>query len=113
MVKVGIAEFARNQRFLNLDNFTNLSGPARQNHNLVSQAHSLGQIVCDVDGRKRLARPQLDQIIHQQFAGLAVERRQRLVHQHDRGVHGQGTRDSHALFHTAGQLLGQGLGKVG
>jgi hypothetical protein len=50
--------------------------------------------------------------VHQQFAGLAVERRQRLVHQHDGGIDAQRPGDADALAHAARELAGQRLSEI-
>ena len=46
------------------------------------------------------------QLLLQDFAGLRVERRERLVHQQDRRVHGERAHQAHALLHAAGELIG-------
>ena len=52
----------------------------------VAEPYGFGEIVRDVAGGKAFAGPQLDQIVEQQLAGLAVERRKRFIHQHDGGI---------------------------
>ncbi len=47
-----------------------------------------------------------EQLLLQDFARLRVERRERLVHQQDRRVHGERPHQAHALLHAAGELIG-------
>ncbi len=46
------------------------------------------------------------QLLLQDGAVLLVERRERLVHQQDLGIVGEGARDRDALAHAAGELVG-------
>src|SRR4030088_2647465 len=45
------------------------------------------------------------QLLHLQ-AGLRIERAERLVHQEELGLHQQAARDTDALLHAAGELVG-------
>jgi hypothetical protein len=45
------------------------------------------------------------QLLHLQ-AGLGIERTERLVHQEELGLHQQAARDTDALLHAAGELVG-------
>ena len=67
----------------------------------------------DVDRTHRAIGEQADKILHQQFAGLRIQRRQRLVHQQDRRPHRERARNADALAHAAGQLLWVGAAKIG
>ncbi len=49
---------------------------------------------------------QLQQFLLQDFAGLRVERGERLVHQQHRRVHRQRPHQADALLHAAGELIG-------
>ena len=49
---------------------------------------------------------QLQQLLLQNFAGLRVERGERLVHQQDRRVDGERADEADALLHAAGELIG-------
>ena len=51
-------------------------------------------------------RPDLQQLLLHGFAGLRVERRERLVHQQDLRIHHQRACKVHALLHAARQLVG-------
>ena len=68
--------------------------------------------MCDVDRRHGLTRHQIDQIVDQQFARLAIQRRQGLIHQHDGGIDAHRARNGDALLHAAGQLPGIGALEV-
>jgi len=67
----------------------------------------------DIDRAHRTVREQADEVLHQQLAGLRIQRRQRFIHQEDRRLHRQRPRDADALTHSAGQLLGIGRTKFG
>ena len=56
------------------------------------------------DGRAE-ARPHLEQELLHQHPGLEVERRERLVHEHELGAADQRPRDRHALLHPARKLV--------
>ena len=47
-----------------------------------------------------------EQFLLQDFAGLRVERGERLVHQQDRRVHRERAHQPDALLHAAGELIG-------
>ena len=66
----------------------------------------------DIDRAHRAIGEQADEILHQQFAGLRIQRRQRLVHQQDRRPHRQRAGDADALAHAAGQLFRIGAAKI-
>ena len=46
------------------------------------------------------------ELLLQDLARLGIERRERFVHQQDRGVHGKRAHQAHALLHPAGELVG-------
>ncbi len=48
---------------------------------------------------------ELEQFVAQVFRREHVERRKRLVHEQDFGLHHQGAREADTLFHAAGKLL--------
>jgi hypothetical protein len=54
-----------------------------------------------------------NEVVHEKLAGLRVERGERLVHEEDRGPHGECARDADALAHAAGELLRIGIGELG
>ena len=66
----------------------------------------------DIDRAHRAVGQQADEILHQQFAGLRIQRRQRLVHQQDRRPHRERPRNADALAHAAGQLLWIGAAEI-
>ena len=88
-------------------------GPARQHDDPVGEAGGFLEIVRDVDARALLARPDREQVFHQQLARLRIERRQRLVEQQHGRPHDERAGDADALAHAAGELLGVGGGKLG
>ena len=66
----------------------------------------------DVDRAHRAVGQQADEILHQQFAGLRIQRRQRLVHQQDRRPHRERPRNPDALAHAARQLFWIGAAEI-
>ena len=58
------------------------------------------------------ARQQHRKVLAQDHAGLLVERAERLVHQQDRGLQAERTRERRALAHAAGQLRRIMLGEI-
>ena len=46
------------------------------------------------------------ELLLQNFARLRVERRERLIHQENRRVHDQRAHETHALLHSARELVG-------
>ena len=67
----------------------------------------------DVDGAEALPLPQALQVVEQQLPRLAVQRRERLVHQQDGGADGEGAGDGHPLLHAAGKLARQSSLEIG
>ena len=96
----------------NGNDLADAAGPPRQHHDAVGDPHRFLEIMRDIDRAHRAIGEQADKILHQQFAGLRIQRRQRLVHQQDRGPHRQRARDADALAHAAGQLLGIGAAEI-
>src|SRR3569833_3043569 len=70
---------ALGHRRIDADDLPYAAGPARQHHDPVGEARGLLEIVRHVHARALLARPDAQQVFHQQLARLRVERRQRLV----------------------------------
>jgi len=65
-----------------------------------------------IDRAHRTIGEQADKILHQQFAGLRIQRRQRLVQQQDRGPHRQRAGNANTLAHAAGQLFWIGAAEI-
>jgi hypothetical protein len=61
--------------------------------------------VRDVDDGLAERGPDAEELFLHDRPGLRVERRQRLVHQEDFRIVGEGARDPHTLFHAAGELM--------
>ncbi|MHC2592777.1 hypothetical protein ACVIG9_006833 [Bradyrhizobium ottawaense] len=88
------------------------AGPPRQHHYAIGQPRSLFEIMGDIDRAHAAIGEQADEILHQEFAGLRIQRGERLVHQEDRGLHRERARDADTLAHAAGELLGIGFAKI-
>ena len=85
---------------------------AAQNDDAVGQQNGFLNIVGDEEnaaGGNFLAEPQLQQLAAQVLGGENVERGKRLIHEKDFGFHGQRARETHALFHAAGEFFGIGI----
>ena len=76
------------------------------------EPHRFLQIMRDIGRAHRAVGQEADEILHQQFAGLRIQRRQRLVHQEDRRPHRECSRNADALAHAAGELLRIGAAKI-
>ena len=66
----------------------------------------------DIDRAHRTIGQQADEILHQQFAGLRIQRRQRLVHQENRRLHRERAGNADALAHAARQLFWIGAAEI-
>src|SRR5690625_1216965 len=95
-----------------LDQFLEAPRPARKDRNPIRQPQRLGQIVGHVDGGRPFPRPETFEVLHQQFARLGIEGRQRFIEQQNGRLNRQGTRDAYSLPHAAGKLLWQSLREV-
>ena len=83
-------------------------GLEREHQDAVAHQHRLLDVVRDHQDRAdRHApfAPEVEQVGAQGLGGQHVERRERLVHQQDRGLHDQRARQADALAHAARQLL--------
>ena len=78
----------------------------------IGQCNRFGHVVRDQE--HRLAQPRLDaaELVLQLAARDRVERAERLVHQQDRRIRGEGARDADALALSARQLIGPARGVV-
>src|SRR5262245_10457599 len=88
-----------------LDHPVNGSRPGRQQHDPVGQVDGLLDAVGDEDHRLPPVAKEHEQVLLELPPGLLVHGRERLVHENDVGVHRKGSRESHALPHSAGQLV--------
>ena len=99
---------ALGNRHVDADDLADAAGAARQHDDPVGEPCRLLEIVGDVDARALLARPDRQEVFHQQLARLSVEGGQRLVEQQHGRPHDQRAGDADALAHAAGELLGIG-----
>src|ERR1700674_2804053 len=79
-----------------------------QHDHAIRQQHRFFDVVRDDEngfGWNLLVEPQLEQFVAQAFRREHVERRERLIHEQDFGLHYQGAREADPLFHAAGKLL--------
>ena len=79
-----------------------------QHNHAVRQQHRFFDIVRDDEnraGRHLLTEPEFEQFVAQVFRREHVERRKRLIHEQDFGLHHQRARKADALFHAAGKLF--------
>ena len=78
-------------------------------HNALPDAHRFIEIVGDkYDRSAELSIQRNEQILH--FAPSdRIERRERLVHEHNLGIGGEGTGESHSLLHAPGKLCRVGV----
>ena len=83
-------------------------GPRRHHRDAVAEQDRLVDRMGDEHHGLALVGPlhQRQQFLLQDFAGLRIERRERLVHQQDRRVHRQRPHQPDALLHAAGELIG-------
>ena len=83
-------------------------GRARHHRDAVAEQDRLVDRMGDEHHGLALVRPlhELQQFLLQDFAGLRVERGERLVHQQDRRVDGERAHQADALLHAAGELIG-------
>ncbi|MEY9542881.1 hypothetical protein ABIE85_005941 [Bradyrhizobium diazoefficiens] len=95
------------------DDLADPPGPARQHHDAVGEPRRLFEIVRDIDRAHAAVGEKADEVLHQQLAGLRIQRRERLVHQQDGRPDRQRPRNPDALAHAAGELLWIGLAKIG
>src|SRR6478735_7640466 len=88
------------------------AGPAGQQHHAVTEPHGLADVVGHEEhGQAPLAPDRLELVV-QQVAGHRIERAERLVHQQDGRLGGQGAGDRNALAHATGQLVRAPVGEV-
>ena len=83
-----------------------VAGPGGHHHDPVGERDRLGEVVGDEDDGRAGARPQVEQLVLHELAGLHVERAERLVHQQDRRLVDQRLGQRDALAHAAGELVG-------
>ena len=67
----------------------------------------------DEDHRLAVFRPQRQQLVLHELAGLHIERREGLVHQHDFGIEREQACQADALLHAAAQLRRIKIGEAG
>ena len=79
--------------------------PALHDGDAGADLQRLVEIVADEDDGALQLPLQLEQLVLQLGADQRIERRERLVHQQDRRVGGEGARQADALLHAAGQLV--------
>ena len=77
----------------------------RQHDHAIRQRDRLVEVVRDEEDGLALRLPQVEQLVLHQLARLDVERRERLVHQHEVGVEDERLRERDALLHAARQLV--------
>src|SRR5215218_1479880 len=82
-------------------------GPAREQHDPVTEADGLADVVGDEQDRETLLAPQSLDLVVQQVACHRVEGAEWLVHEQDVGALRQRAGQLHALPHSARQLVGQ------
>src|SRR5690349_1601051 len=85
-----------------------LDDPARaaaQQHHPVAEADGLAHVVGDEEHGQLLLAPDPLELVVQDVAGHRVQGAERLVHQQDVGVLGQGAGEGDALAHAAGELV--------
>ena len=87
-------------------------GAGRHQHDAAAQIDGFFDIVGDEqDGAFLQPVHVTDQVVHD-FAGLRIQRAERLVHQQCRGFGQQGAGNGNALLHAAGELAGVGIGEA-
>src|SRR5689334_22335241 len=93
---------ALGHRRVDADDLADPARPARQHDDPIGEPRRLLEIVGYVHARAPLARPDAQQVFHQELARLRVERRERLVEQQHGRSHHQRAGDADALAHAAG-----------
>ena len=83
------------------------SGPARQHDDPLRHADGFADVVRDEDRGLALAAQDLGDLVRQREPRLRIERRKRLVEQHDVRLGAQRARQRHALAHAARELARQ------
>src|SRR6266571_721041 len=73
----------------------------RHDHDAIAQKYRLVDRMGDEHHGLLVLLPDVQQLLLQQELVLRIERRERLVHQQNFGIVGEGARDRHALAHTA------------
>ena len=84
-----------------------LPGPARQHDHPLGHADRLADVVRDQDRGLALAPQDLGHLVGEREPRLRVERRERLVEQHDVRLGAERARERHALAHAARELARQ------
>src|SRR5262245_19910722 len=87
-----------------LDDARHRAGPRREQRDLVRKVGRLLDRVRHEDHRFLVMPQEVEQVLLELAPRLLVDRGERLVHQDDVGVHGERTRQAHALPHAAGKL---------
>src|SRR6267378_3419208 len=72
----------------------------------VGERDRLLEVVCHEDHRCARSRPELQELVLHERAGLHVERTERLVHQEETRLVDERLRECRALAHAAGKLMG-------
>eukprot|EP01022_Parablepharisma_sp_SALTPOND_P019257 TRINITY_DN325_c0_g4_i2.p1 TRINITY_DN325_c0_g4~~TRINITY_DN325_c0_g4_i2.p1 ORF type:complete len:1147 (-),score=388.80 TRINITY_DN325_c0_g4_i2:349-3789(-) len=103
-----VAHLFHHPRTRQVDRIDALQGRwARSQHiDLVGQGDGFFQVVGDEHHRPRMGRPQLQQLVLHQGAGLHVQCRERFIHEQDLGAVDEGLGQRHALAHAARELVG-------
>src|SRR5688572_10621248 len=94
------------------DDLAHAARPARQHADPIRDANGLLEVVRHVEDRRVIALPERQDVLEQKLAGLRIERRQRFVHEEDRGTYRERTRNANALAHAARELFRQGPREV-
>ena len=89
-----------------------LPGMRAEQQNAVADPDRLGNRVRHEQHRELRVLPELQQLLLHLRARQRVERRERLVHQQDRGLHRHRARDGDALLHAAGQRVRIAVGEL-
>src|SRR5579883_345431 len=79
-------------------------GPAREHHDALGHAHRLADVVRHQDRGLALAAQDFRDLVREREAGLRIERRERLVEEHDVGLGDERAREGDALAHAARKL---------
>src|SRR5256886_1694247 len=105
--ELGLAQERLDARPVELDRHRrqHTPGPAREDDDAVREVHGLLDVVRDVEDRLSGPLPDEEQLLLHELARLRVERREGLVHQEHRRIHGEGARDPDTLAHAAGELV--------
>ena len=80
-------------------------GLCGQDEDAVTEEDGLLEVVRDEDDGAPPVPPDVQHLALHALAGGLVEADERLVHEDEIGVGGEGTRDGHALLHAAGDLV--------